>query len=91
MRTTLGQIITGVQRDAGALTTPDLRTRIQAELDTLGHDVARVHGLRPGADVMARIDVTSSFMATVITIALMVAELSTRPADQPLPVVINPN
>ena len=45
----------------------------------------------PEADVMERIAATSDFMETVITIALYVRELATRPADQPVPVVISPN
>ena len=40
---------------------------------------------------MERIIATADFMETVITIALYVRELATRPADQPVPVVISPN
>ena len=71
--------------------TPDLRADIQVGLEVLDAAITDLHALRPEADVMKRIIATSDFMETVITIALYVRELATRPADQPQPVVISPN
>ena len=91
MQTNLGRVITEIQRDAAGTSTPDLRSDIEVGLEVLDAAITDLHALRPGADVMERISATSDFMETVITIALYVRELATRPADQPQPVVISPN
>ena len=83
MQTNLGQMITEIQRDAAGTSTPDLRADIEVGLEVLDAAITDLHALRPGADVMERINATSDFMETVITIALYVRELATRPADQP--------
>ena len=91
MQTNLGKVITEIQRDAAGTSTPDLRADIEVGLEVLDAAITDLHALRPGADVMERIIATSDFMETVITIALYVRELATRPADQLAPVVISPN
>ncbi|MGB9242867.1 MAG: hypothetical protein WCC03_05895 [Candidatus Acidiferrales bacterium] len=91
MQTNLGTVITEIQRDAAGSSTEDLRADIEVGLEVLDAAITDLHALRPGADVMERINATSDFMETVITIALYVRELATRPADQPQPVVISPN
>jgi hypothetical protein len=91
MQINLGRVITEIQCDAADIATPDLRADIQVGLDVLDAAITDLRALRPGADVMERINATADFMETVITIALYVRELATRPADQPAPVVISPN
>jgi hypothetical protein len=91
MRTNLGQMITEIQRAAGGMSTPDLRSEIEVGMEVLKDDIARVRGLLPGEPVMTRIDVTSDFMITVITVALMTSELATRPADPLPPVEVSAN
>ena len=80
MQTNLGKVITEIQRDAAGTSTPDLRADIEVGLEVLDAAITDLHALRPGADVMERIIATSDFMETVITIALYVRELATRPA-----------
>ena len=82
MQTNLGKVITEIQRDAAGTSTPDLRADIEVGLEVLDAAITDLHALRPGADVMERIIATSDFMETVITIALYVRELATRPVDQ---------
>jgi len=91
MHASLGRVITEIQRDAAGISTPDLRADIEIGFEVLDVAINDLRALRPGADVMERISATSEFMETVITIALYVRELATRPADQPQPVVISPN
>lgn len=91
MQTNLGRAITEIQRDAAGTSTPDLRSDIEIGLEVLNASINDLHALRPESDVMERISATADFMETVITIALYVRELATRPADQPVPVVISPN
>ena len=89
--TDLDRVITVIQREAADIPTRDLRSDIQVGLDVLDAAISDLHGLRPGADVIARISATADFMETVITIALYVRELCKRPADDPVPVVITLN
>ncbi len=91
MQTNLGRAITEIQRDAAGTSTPDLRSVIEIGLEMLDAAITDLHALHSGMDVVERMAVTSDFMETVMTIALYVRELATRPADQPVPVVINPN
>ena len=91
MQTNLGRAITEIQRDAAGTSTPDLRSDIEIGLEVLNAAITDLHALHPGMDVVERMAVTSDFMETVMTIALYVRELATRPADQPVPVVISPN
>ena len=80
---------------------PGLETDIRAgfafedaarrKLEMLDAAITDLHTLHSGMDVVERMAVTSDFMETVMTIALYVRELATRPADQPVPVVISPN
>ena len=89
--TTLGRVITEIQRDAADISTPDLRSDIEVGLEVLDAAISDLHALRPGSDVTERINATSDVMETVITIALYVRELCKRPAEEPMPVVITLN
>ena len=89
--TNLDRVITVIQREAADIPTQDLRSAIQVGLDVLEAAISDLHGLRPGADVIARISATTDFMETAVTIALYVRELCKRPADEPMPVVTTLN
>ena len=89
--TNLDRVITVIQREAADIPTQDLRSAIQVGLDVLEAAISDLHGLRPGADVIAHISATADFMETAVTIALYVRELCLRPADEPVPVVTTLN
>ena len=89
--TNLGRVITEIQRDAADSSTQDLRADIEMGLEVLDAAIVQLHALRPGADVMARISATSDVMETVITIALYVRELASRPVDLIPPVPVSSN
>ena len=89
--TPLGRVITEIQRDAADTPTQDLRSDIQVGLEVLDAAIVQLHALRPGADVIERISANAEVMETVITIALYVRELATRPVDLIPPVPISSN
>ena len=89
--TPLGRVITEIQRDAADMPTQDLRSDIQVGLEVLDAAIVQLHALRPGADVIERISANAEVMETVITIALYVRELATRPVDLIPPVPISSN
>jgi hypothetical protein len=81
--TNLGQIIREIQRDAAALPTGALRTEIQISLDVLDVVIAHFYSIRPGAGNLPElIGATSDVMIAVLTTALYVRELTTRPAPR---------
>ena len=89
--TPLGRVITEIQRDAADTPTQDLRSDIQVGLEVLDAAIVQLHALRPGADVIERFSANAEVMETVITIALYVRELATRPVDLIPPVPISSN
>ena len=89
--TPLGRVITQIQRDAADTPTEDLRADIEIGLEVLDAAIVQLHALRPGADVIERISANAEVMETVITIALYVRELATRPVDLIPPVPISSN
>jgi hypothetical protein len=89
--THLGRVITEIQRDAADTSTQELRSDIKVGLEVLDAAIVQLHALRPGSDVTERINATADVMETVITIALMVRELATRPVDDSSPVIITLN
>ena len=89
--TPLGRVITEIQRDAADTSTQDLRADIEVGLEVLDAAIVQLHALRPGADVIERISANAEVMETVITIALYVRELATRPVDLIPPVPISSN
>jgi hypothetical protein len=79
--TNLGQIIREMQRDAAALSTDQLRTEIQISLDVLDAVIAHFYSIRPSAGNLPElISATTDVMIAVLTTALYVRELTTRPA-----------
>ncbi len=87
----LGRVITEIQREAAGSSTQDLRDDIGIGLEVLDAAIIALHALRPGADVMARINATSEVMETAFTLALFLRELVNRPADEPAQVSFSPN
>jgi hypothetical protein len=77
----LGQIIREIQRDAAALPTVALREEIEINLDVQDAAIRQFYGIRPRAGTTDDLIVaTSTVMISVLTTALYVAELTTRPA-----------
>jgi len=89
--TSLGRVITGIQRDAAESSTQDLRSDIEIGFEVLDAAIIQLHALPPGSDVTERINATSDVMETVITIALFVRELAKRPVDLMPPVPVSSN
>jgi hypothetical protein len=76
----LGQIIREIQRDAAALPTAALRTEIEILLDVQDAAIGQFYSIRPGSRNMDDLIVaTSTVMLSVLTTALYVRELTTRP------------
>ena len=87
----LGQIIRETQREAAALPTGKLRTEIEINLDVQDAAIDQYFGLRPGhGTVEDLIIANSAVIVSVLTTALYVQELTTRPAVHRA-VVISPN
>ena len=79
---TLGQIIREIQREAAALPTDALRYEIEINLDVQDAAISQYFTVPPGGrTVEDLIIVNSAVMASVLTTALYVRELATRPAD----------
>jgi hypothetical protein len=77
----LGQIIREIQRDAAALPTAALREEIEINLDVQDAAIRQFYRIRPRAgNTDDLIVATSTVMISVLTTALYVAELTTRPA-----------
>jgi hypothetical protein len=88
----LGQIIREIQRAAAALPTDELRTEIEIELKVQDAAIGQFYAVtRPGAgnadDLIAA---TGTVMISVLTTALYVRELASRPVDR-FTVGISPN
>ena len=78
----LGQVIRDIQRDAAALSTAALREEIAINLKIQDAAIRQFRSIRPGAGNTADRQVaTGTVMVSVLTTALYVAELATRPVD----------
>jgi hypothetical protein len=76
----LGQIIREIQRDAAALTTTALRDEIEINLEVQDAAIRQFYAIRPGAGNSADLLIaTSAVWFSMLTTALYVAELATRP------------
>jgi hypothetical protein len=77
----LGLIIREIQRDAAARPTDQLRTDIEISLEVLDAAIGQFYSVPPGIRHMDEwITATSEVMVAVLTTALYVRELATRPA-----------
>ena len=78
----LGQIIRETQREAAALPTDKLRHEIEINLEVQDAAIRQFYAIRPGAGNTADLFIAhSTVIVSVLTTALYVAELATRPAD----------
>jgi len=78
----LGQIIREIQREAAALSTATLRDEIEINLDVQDAAIRQFYSVRPRAGSMDDLIMASgTLMVSVLTTALYVRELTTRPAD----------
>jgi hypothetical protein len=88
---TLGQIIREIQHAAAALPTDALRHEIEMNLEVQDAAINLYNAIRPGGRTVEDLIVAhSAVIVSVLTTALYVGELTTRPAVHP-PVVISLN
>jgi hypothetical protein len=77
----LGQTIREIQREAAVLPTAALRAEIQFNLEVQDAAIHQLASIRPGTKSAADLlTATSAVWFSVLTTALYVAELATRPA-----------
>jgi hypothetical protein len=89
---TLGQIIREIQREAAALPTDALRHEIELNLEVQDAAIDLYTAIPPGGRTVEDLIIANStVMVSVLTTALYVRELATRPAVTSMAVVITPN
>jgi hypothetical protein len=89
---TLGQIIREIQREAAALPTDALRHEIELNLEVQDAAIDLYTAIPPGGRTVEDLIIANStVMISVLTTALYVRELATRPAVTSVAVVITPN
>jgi hypothetical protein len=78
----LGQIIREIEREAASLSTAVLRDEIEINLEVQDAAIRQYYAVPPGGrNVEDLIMTNSAVMVSVLTTALYVRELATRPAD----------
>lgn len=89
---TLGQIIREIEREAASLSTAALRHEIELNLEVQDMALYRYYAVPPGGrKVEDLIMANSAVMVSVITTALYVRELASRPVEYIAVAVFNPN
>ena len=89
---TLGQIIRELQREAAALPTDALRHEIELNLEVQDAAIDLYRTIPPGGRTVDDLIIANStVMVSVLTTALYVRELASRPAVPAVAVVITPN
>ena len=89
---TLGQIIREIQHAAAALPTDALRHEIEMSLEVQDAAIDLYYTIAPGGRTVEDLIIANStVMVSVLTTALYVRELATRPAVTSVAVVIPPN
>ena len=89
---TLGQIIREIQHAAAALPTDALRHEIELNLEVQDAAIDLYDTIPPGGRTVEDLIIANStVMVSVLTTALYVRELATRPAVTSVAVVITPN
>ena len=87
----LGQLIREIQREAAALSTGALRDEIEINLEVQDAALDQYFAIRPGyGTVEDLIIATSAAMVSVLTTALYVRELASRPVTS-IAVAFSPN
>lgn len=88
----IGQIIRDIEREAASLSTAQLRHEIEIQLEVQDEAIRRYYAVPPGGrKVEDLIMANSTVMVCVITTALFVRELASRPVDYPTVAVFSPN
>ena len=88
----LGQIIRVIQREAAALPTDALRHEIELNLEVQDAAIDLYNTIPPGGRTVEDLIIANStVMVSVLTTALYVRELATRPVVTSVAVVITPN
>ena len=88
----LGQIIREIEREAASLSTAELRHEIEINLEVQDAAIRQYCAVPPGGrNVEDLIMANSAVMVSVITTALYVRELASRPVDYPTVAVFSPN
>ena len=78
----LGQIIREIEREAASLSTAELRHEIEINLEVQDEAIRQYYAVSSGGrKVEDLIMANSAVMVSVLTTALYVRELATRPAD----------
>src|SRR5215470_11092622 len=89
---TLGQIIRELQHEAAALPTDALRHEIELNLEVQDAAIDLYTAIPPGGRTVEEVIIANStVMVSVLTTALYVRELASRPAVPAVAVVITPN
>ena len=89
---TLGQLIKQIQREAAALPTDELRREIEINLDVQDAAICQYQTIPPGGRTADDLIVaTGTVIVSVLTTAIYVRELTTRPAPRRFMVASNPN
>jgi hypothetical protein len=89
---TLGQIIREIQHAAAALPTDALRHEIELNLEVQDAAIDLYYTIPPGGRTVEDLIIANStVLVSVLTTALYVRELTTRPAVTSVAVVITPN
>ena len=89
---TLGQIIREIEREAASLSTAELRHEIELNLEVQDAAINQYYAVPPGGRNMEDlIMANSAVMVSLITTALYVSELASRPVDYPTAAVFSPN
>src|SRR5215472_14133681 len=86
---TLGQIIREIQREAAALPTDALRHEIEINLEVQDAAIRQYNDIPPGGWTVEDVIIANSaVMVSVLTTALYVRELATRPVAPALAFII---
>ena len=89
---TLGQIIREIEREAASLSTAELRHEIELNLEVQDAAIRQYFAVPSnGRKVEDLIMANSAVMVSLITTALYVRELASRPVDYPTVAVFSPN
>ena len=89
---TLGQIIREIQHAAAAMPTVKLRHEIEQNLEVQDAAIELYTAIPPGGRTVEDLIIANSaVMVSVLTTALYVRELASRPAGTTVAVVITPN
>ena len=88
----LGQIIREIEREAASMSTAQLRHEIELSLEVQDRAIYLYYAVPPGGrKVEDLIMANSAVMVSVITTALYVRELASRPAEYAAVAVFSPN